>query len=120
MNFYLKAESEEALWEALEAKGLAVKDYNPDDPLNQRPDDAEEWEPTGAFTHRFVGIAPGHRPQTRGCRRGWPPAAVGRIVVAILARTRIGSVGHETRPAGRASARPVVSTRPEPITRDAS
>ena len=65
MNFYLKAESEEALWEVLEAKGLAVKDYDPDDPLNQRPDDAEElesaeddvWEPTGAFTHRFTGIA---------------------------------------------------------------
>jgi hypothetical protein len=57
MNFYLKAESEEALWEALEAKGLAVKDYDPDDPLNQRPEGDDAWKPTGAFTHRFTGIA---------------------------------------------------------------
>ena len=56
-NYYLKADSETALWEALEAAGLAVKDYDPEDPLNQRPDDVEEWQPTGAFDWRFTGVA---------------------------------------------------------------
>ena len=58
MNYYLKADSETALWQALEAAGLATKDYDPEDPLNVHPDDAQEdWEPTGDFTHRFTGIA---------------------------------------------------------------
>lgn len=56
MNFYLKAESEEALWGALEAAGLAKKVYDPDDPLNQ-PDDTEGWEPSGAFDWQFTGEA---------------------------------------------------------------
>lgn len=55
-NHYLKAESEEALWGALEAAGLAKKVYDPDDPLNQ-PDDIEGWEPSGAFGWQFMGEA---------------------------------------------------------------
>jgi hypothetical protein len=60
MNYYLKANSETALWEALEAAGLAVKDYDPEDALNVRPDDLDletEWQPTGAFGWRFTGQA---------------------------------------------------------------
>lgn len=57
MNHYLKADSETALWEALESAGLAVKDYDPEDELNQCPMDAEGWQPTGAFDWRFTGIA---------------------------------------------------------------
>jgi hypothetical protein len=67
-NYYLKADSETALWEALEAAGLAVKDYDPtdvlnvrpEDELNHRPDDLDpetEWQPTGAFDWRFTGQA---------------------------------------------------------------
>lgn len=57
-NYYLRADTEADLWEALETAGLAVKDYDPEDPLNVRPDDAEpDWEPTGAYTHRFTGVA---------------------------------------------------------------
>jgi hypothetical protein len=58
--YYLKATSEQALWEALEAVELAVKDYDPEDPLNVRPDDLEmdaEWSPTGAYEWRFTGVA---------------------------------------------------------------
>ena len=57
MNYYLKADSETALWEALETAGLAVKDYDPEDELNQRPDDLDEWQPSGAFDWRFTGQA---------------------------------------------------------------
>jgi hypothetical protein len=45
MNYYLKTTDEAALWTALEAAGLAVKDYDPEDELNQRPDDLDEWQP---------------------------------------------------------------------------
>ena len=57
-TYYLKATDEQALWTALEAANLAVKDYDPDDPLNSRPDDLgmdEEWAgPTGAYEWRSL------------------------------------------------------------------
>jgi hypothetical protein len=49
MNYYLQAESEEALFAALESAGVMNKVYDPEDPANQRPDDAEEWEPSGEY-----------------------------------------------------------------------
>ena len=51
-TYYLKATSEADLWTALEAAGLAHKQYDPEDPLNSRPDDLDPeaaWEPTGAY-----------------------------------------------------------------------
>jgi hypothetical protein len=47
--YYLQAQSEEALWQALEDAGVVTRVYDPEDPNNQRPDDAEEWEPTGEY-----------------------------------------------------------------------
>jgi hypothetical protein len=53
-TYYLKAANEQALWEAMETAGLAYKDYDPDDPLNQEPSDwpmdGPAWEPTGSYT----------------------------------------------------------------------
>ena len=53
-TYYLKATDEQALWEEMEAAGLAYKDYDPDDPLNHEPADwpidGPAWEPTGAYT----------------------------------------------------------------------
>jgi len=57
-TYYLKAIDENALWLALEAAGLAVKQYDPEDPANERPDDLDpetDWEPTGAFDWVFIG-----------------------------------------------------------------
>ena len=49
-TYYLKATDEQALWEALEAAGLAEKEYDMSDPNNVRPDHTEEeWVPTGAY-----------------------------------------------------------------------
>jgi len=52
-TYYLKATDEQALWTALEAADLAVKDYDPEDPLNSRPADLAmdaEWDgPSGAY-----------------------------------------------------------------------
>jgi hypothetical protein len=57
-TYYLKATDEQALWTALEAADLAVKDYDPEDPLNSRPDDLsmeEEWSgPSGAYEWRSL------------------------------------------------------------------
>jgi hypothetical protein len=57
-TYYLKATDEQALWTALEAADLAVKDYDPEDPLNSRPDDLEmdaEWAgPTGVYEWRSL------------------------------------------------------------------
>ena len=57
-TYYLKATDEQALWTALEAADLAVKDYDPEDPLNSPPDDLgmdEEWAgPTGAYEWRSL------------------------------------------------------------------
>ena len=57
-TYYLKATDEQALWTALEAANLAVKDYDPEDPLNSRPDDLgmdEEWScPTVAYEWRSL------------------------------------------------------------------
>jgi len=49
MNYYLQSQSEEALFAALESAGVMNKVYDPEDPANQRPDDAEEWEPSGEY-----------------------------------------------------------------------
>jgi hypothetical protein len=59
-NYYLKTTDEAALWTALETANLAVKDYDPEDALNVRPDDLEldaDWSPLGAFDWRFTGEA---------------------------------------------------------------
>ena len=57
-TYYLKATDEQALWTALEAADLAVKDYDPEDPLNSRPDDLgieEDWDgPSGAYEWRSL------------------------------------------------------------------
>ena len=57
-TYYLKATDEQALWTALEAANLAVKDYDPEDPLNSRPDDLDmedDWDgPTGAYEWRSL------------------------------------------------------------------
>lgn len=57
-TYYIKATDEQALWTALEAADLAVKDYDPEDPLNSRPDDLEmdaEWDgPSGAYEWRSL------------------------------------------------------------------
>jgi len=57
-TYYLKTTDEQSLWLALESADLVARDYDPEDPLNQRPDDAaEDWEPAGAFNWRFTGVA---------------------------------------------------------------
>lgn len=50
-TYYLKAADEQSLWEALEAAGLAHKEYDISDPLNQPPSEItdEAWEPTGEY-----------------------------------------------------------------------
>ena len=57
-TYYLKATDEQTLWVALEAADLAVKDYDPEDPLNSRPADlgmVEEWAgPSGAYEWRSL------------------------------------------------------------------
>ena len=57
-TYYLKATSEAALWEALEAASLAHKEYDPEDPLNSRPADLDmdaEWDgPSGAYEWRSL------------------------------------------------------------------
>jgi hypothetical protein len=56
-TYYLKATDEQALWTALEAADLAVKDYDPEDDANQRPDDLDpetDWSPSGAYEWRSL------------------------------------------------------------------
>ena len=48
MDYYIKTTDETALWESLEAAGLARKEYDPEDPLNV-PTAEMDWVPTGAF-----------------------------------------------------------------------
>ena len=53
-TYHLKATDEQALWTALEAADLAVKDYDPEDPLNSPPADYDymedgEFVKTGAY-----------------------------------------------------------------------
>ena len=51
--YYLKADSEDALWNALETTDLAYKEYDLNDELNSCPEDTdfEDWSgPSGAFT----------------------------------------------------------------------
>lgn len=57
--YYLKANSEQEIWEALESVDLAYKDYDTEDELNVRPDDMidDTWQPTGAFTYVFTGTS---------------------------------------------------------------
>jgi hypothetical protein len=50
--YYLKAESEEALFEALENAGVTQRHYDMEDPSNVRPadlDPEEAWTPTGEY-----------------------------------------------------------------------
>jgi hypothetical protein len=50
-TYYIKAESEDALFDVLEQAGLTNRVYEPDDELNKRPEDADEnWQPTGEYT----------------------------------------------------------------------
>jgi len=52
-TYYLKATSEQALWDALEAAEVVKKIYDSTDPDNQRPSDLDpeaDWSPTGTFT----------------------------------------------------------------------
>jgi len=52
-TYYLKATSEQALWDALEAAEVVKKIYDSTDSDNQRPSDLDpeaEWSPTGTFT----------------------------------------------------------------------
>ena len=58
-TYYLKATDEQALWTALEAANLAVKDYDPEDPLNSPPADYDymedgEFVKTGAYEWRSL------------------------------------------------------------------
>jgi hypothetical protein len=46
---YIKASDEATLWNALEAAGLATKQYDPEDPANIAPEGAEDFVPTGKF-----------------------------------------------------------------------
>lgn len=51
-TYYLKTTDEDSLWTALESAGLAYKRYDPNDPLNVRPEDIpfdSPWTPNGAF-----------------------------------------------------------------------
>ena len=48
MDYYIKTTDETALWESLEAAGLARKEYDPEDPLNV-PNGDMDWVPTGNF-----------------------------------------------------------------------
>jgi hypothetical protein len=63
MNYYLKTTSESALWESLEAAGLAKKEYDLLDPANMMPDDYDpiaegaEFEPAGDWSWSFTGEA---------------------------------------------------------------
>lgn len=53
MDYFIKATDEAALWTSLAAAGLAQKSFDPEDPLNVRPQDLsqdQEWVPSGAFT----------------------------------------------------------------------
>lgn len=51
-TYYLKTSTEQEMMDALVAAGLYAKDYDPDDALNQRPQDAEmDWQPSGAFEY---------------------------------------------------------------------
>lgn len=48
-TIYLKTTDANALWTALQNANLAHQEHDPEDPLNQRPEDAaEDWQPTGA------------------------------------------------------------------------
>lgn len=52
-TYYLKADSEDALWNSLETAELAYKEYDLDDELNSCPEDTDfdDWAgPSGAFT----------------------------------------------------------------------
>ena len=58
MNYYLKTNTKQELWEELESINLATRDYDMDDENNIRPEDADEdWEMSGAYDWRFTGIA---------------------------------------------------------------
>lgn len=61
-NYYLKTVDEQTLWEALESVELAIKLYDPDDPLNSPPtgwveDENGVYEKSGEYEWMFTGGA---------------------------------------------------------------
>lgn len=57
-KYYLKTNTEQDIWEALETAGLAVRHYDMEDENNIRPEDADEnWYPTGDYEWEFTGNA---------------------------------------------------------------
>lgn len=57
-TYYLKADSEDAMWEALHSAGLAEKRLDEDDENNIPPESLgmdEVWEPSGAFSWAAIG-----------------------------------------------------------------
>jgi hypothetical protein len=56
-TYYLKATSEAALWEALEATSLAHKEYDREDPLNVAPDDHDPMGPAFVMTGAYKWIS---------------------------------------------------------------
>ena len=56
-TYYLKATSEAALWEALEAADVAHKEYDREDPLNVAPDDHDPMGPAFVMTGAYEWIA---------------------------------------------------------------
>jgi hypothetical protein len=58
MIYYLKTDTEEQMWEALESRGLAKRLYDLRDDLNVQPiDDEGEWSPSGSYEWFFTGLA---------------------------------------------------------------
>lgn len=54
MTHYIKASSEQHMYDCLEQAGIITRVYDPQDPANQPPADAEHsatWSPSGAFEH---------------------------------------------------------------------
>lgn len=54
MTHYIKASSEQHMYDCLEQAGIITRVYDPQDPANQPPVDAEHsaiWSPSGAFEH---------------------------------------------------------------------
>lgn len=58
MNYYVKADSEQAMWEAFETAGIAYRMYDQSDANNIRPLGSEDdWEPSGSYEWVFTGTA---------------------------------------------------------------
>ena len=58
MNYYLKTNTKQELWEELESANIATRDYDMEDSDNIRPEDADsDWSMSGVYDWRFTGIA---------------------------------------------------------------